>query len=239
MTGMNTLFSTFSVYLLNVCILPIILKTSFLLLVLNLYKKMKNEGMTAEEIIEISRAYRRLPFLEDLLRDLKLEVQESHDLKEQCFREYIIVNERNMELERKNRELQNSNECYLKAINEKKKEITILDRRSKDHKGLDNGDKNERLLTEQRKLHELPFLNMNSIHRTFSDNNSIAATTKKSGSDPASEVITRKETVNDDKRSSAEKVIGKVFPYGKNEEKNVQAEPDKKNSISTERIDPG
>lgn len=100
---------------------------------LKLFKKMNNEGMTVVDIIDISRAYRKIPYLKDHLRELKHDVQKSHDLIEQYINEYFLLNERNKELERKNRELQYSNECYLKSINEKKKELTILDSRAKDH----------------------------------------------------------------------------------------------------------
>jgi hypothetical protein len=168
---------------------------------LKLFKKMKNEGMTLEDIIDISRAHRRIPYLKDHLRELEHDVQKNYDFKEQYINEYILINEHNKELEKKNRELQYSNECYLQAINEKKNELTILDSLAKDHKGL---DKNEDLLSEPHQLHKLPFLCMDSS--TFSDNNSFEATTKKSSNYPASEVSTRKEIVND-KDDSGEKVI--------------------------------
>jgi hypothetical protein len=207
---------------------------------LKLFRKMKDEAMTTEDIIDISRAYRKIPYLKYYLKELKDEVQRSHDLKERYISEYISLNKRNMELERKNRELQNSNEHYLKAINEKKKELTILKSRTKDCKGLDKMDNNDHLLSEQHDLGELPYLYIDDIHCTFSrcgDSNSFVATTKNSGRDPLSEVIIRKETDND-KGSSGEKVIEKVFPCGTNEEKNVKVEPDKENSIVTEKIDP-
>jgi hypothetical protein len=157
---------------------------------LKLFRKMKSEAMTVEDIIDISRAYRKISYLKDDLKELKYEIHKSHDLKERYISEYISVNNRNMDLDRKNRELQSSNEYYLKAINERKKELTILISRENDHKGLDNMDKSEQLLTEQHDLGELPFLCMDGHHRTFSrccDKNSFGANTKKGSMDPASE----------------------------------------------------
>ena len=168
---------------------------------LKLFKKMKNEGMTLEDIILISRAYRRIPYLKDHLRELEHDVQKSYEFKEQYIKEYSLIREHNKKLEKTNRELQYSNECYLNAINEKKNELTTLDSLAKDRKRL---DKNEHLLPEPHKLHELSFLCMDS--RTFSDNNSFATTTKKSSNYVASKVSTRKEIVND-KGDSGEKVI--------------------------------
>ena len=84
---------------------------------------MKNEGMTLEDIIDISRAYRRIPYLKDHLRELEHDVQKSYEFKEQYINEYSLIREHNKKLEKKNRELQYSNECYLNAINEKKNEL--------------------------------------------------------------------------------------------------------------------
>ena len=103
--------------------------------IINLNKTMKNAGIPREDIIELSKDYFTIPVVKNDLENLLDDVRRQEDKRDQFISDWQELNNRNMDLERKNRILKDEN----RDLEEKNRDLKIKNRNlQKENSELDS-----------------------------------------------------------------------------------------------------